>query len=215
MSGCLQWLRATDGYPFGSDDRTRGASFLCETAAAAVGTRQRKGGIVSNVRQSAWKNSSDLWTVLKTVLKMCGLEKYAEAIVGTLGVEHRKRTTIGVELAAKVCKETFRHTVSHSNTPQAQITPIFGRTDFRPRFTKCLGYCKFLARLGQPRSGDSVHVSCLICLSSQHGALTPRSPYSIHQPSAELFKNLTDFYFYEREARLFTSGISDRMRRPL
>ena len=36
-----------------------------------------------------------------TCLKMCGLEVYADAIVGTLGVEHRKRTTIGVELAAK------------------------------------------------------------------------------------------------------------------
>jgi hypothetical protein len=34
---------------------------------------------------------------------MCGLEDYADAIVGSLGVEHRKRTTIGVELAAKVC----------------------------------------------------------------------------------------------------------------
>ena len=33
---------------------------------------------------------------------MCGLEDYADAIVGSLGVEHRKRTTIGVELAAKV-----------------------------------------------------------------------------------------------------------------
>jgi len=32
---------------------------------------------------------------------MCGLEAYADAIVGTLGVEHKKRTTIGVELAAK------------------------------------------------------------------------------------------------------------------
>lgn len=32
---------------------------------------------------------------------MCGLEDYADSIVGTLGVEHRKRTTIGVELAAK------------------------------------------------------------------------------------------------------------------
>ena len=32
---------------------------------------------------------------------MCGLESHAGAIVGTLGVEHRKRTTIGVELAAK------------------------------------------------------------------------------------------------------------------
>jgi ATP-binding cassette subfamily G (WHITE) protein 2 (SNQ2) len=33
---------------------------------------------------------------------MCGLEDYGDAIVGSLGVEHRKRTTIGVELAAKV-----------------------------------------------------------------------------------------------------------------
>ena len=32
---------------------------------------------------------------------MCGLEAYADAIVGTLGVEHRKRTTIAVELVAK------------------------------------------------------------------------------------------------------------------
>lgn len=33
---------------------------------------------------------------------MCGLEAFADAIVGSLGVEHRKRTTIAVELAAKV-----------------------------------------------------------------------------------------------------------------
>ena len=34
-------------------------------------------------------------------LLMCGLEKYADAIVGTLGVEQRKRLTIAVGLAAK------------------------------------------------------------------------------------------------------------------
>lgn len=34
-------------------------------------------------------------------LKMCGLEIFAEATIGSLGIEHRKRTTIGVELAAK------------------------------------------------------------------------------------------------------------------
>ena len=39
---------------------------------------------------------------VETCLKMCGLEAHADAIVGTLGVEHKKRTTIGVELAAKV-----------------------------------------------------------------------------------------------------------------
>jgi ATP-binding cassette subfamily G (WHITE) protein 2 (SNQ2) len=38
---------------------------------------------------------------------MCGLETHADAIVGSLGVEHKKRTTIGVELAAKVCKAAF------------------------------------------------------------------------------------------------------------
>ncbi|KAH9934163.1 pleiotropic drug resistance ABC transporter [Fomitopsis serialis] len=34
-------------------------------------------------------------------LKMCGLENFADAVVGSLGVEQRKRTTIGVELVAK------------------------------------------------------------------------------------------------------------------
>lgn len=33
---------------------------------------------------------------------MCGLESFAEALIGSLGIEHRKRTTIAVELAAKV-----------------------------------------------------------------------------------------------------------------
>lgn len=33
---------------------------------------------------------------------MCGLQDYAEASVGSLNIEHRKRTTIAVELAAKV-----------------------------------------------------------------------------------------------------------------
>ncbi|PPQ68464.1 hypothetical protein CVT24_005561 [Panaeolus cyanescens] len=34
-------------------------------------------------------------------LKMCGLEPFADAMIGSLGVEQKKRTTIGVELAAK------------------------------------------------------------------------------------------------------------------
>ncbi|KAJ7707403.1 P-loop containing nucleoside triphosphate hydrolase protein [Mycena rosella] len=38
---------------------------------------------------------------VETCLKMCGLEAVADASVGSLGVEHRKRTTIAVELAAK------------------------------------------------------------------------------------------------------------------
>jgi ATP-binding cassette subfamily G (WHITE) protein 2 (SNQ2) len=53
---------------------------------------------------------------VETVLKMCGLERYADAIVGTLGVEHRKRTTIGVELAAKVRETTFRPALADNDT---------------------------------------------------------------------------------------------------
>ncbi|RDB27092.1 Brefeldin A resistance protein [Hypsizygus marmoreus] len=38
---------------------------------------------------------------VETCIKMCGLEAFADAAVGSLGIEHRKRTTIAVELAAK------------------------------------------------------------------------------------------------------------------
>lgn len=47
--------------------------------------------------------SADICLSVEQCLKMCGLEAYADAVVGSLGVGHRKRTTIGVELAAKVC----------------------------------------------------------------------------------------------------------------
>ena len=61
-----------------------------------------------------------------TVLRMCGLEKYADAIVGSLGVEHRKRTTIGVELAAKVRNEEPHLNASDNDSLQAQVAPLFG-----------------------------------------------------------------------------------------
>ena len=65
-----------------------------------------------------------------TVLTMCGLEKYADAVVGSLGVEHRKRTTIGVELAAKVCNDALTILELFDNdTLQAEIAPLFRRTD--------------------------------------------------------------------------------------
>ena len=38
---------------------------------------------------------------------MCGLTAYGDAIVGSLGIEQRKRTTIAVELAAKVSRCSF------------------------------------------------------------------------------------------------------------
>lgn len=44
---------------------------------------------------------------VETCIKMCGLEGVADASVGSLGIEHRKRTTIAVELAAKVFLSTL------------------------------------------------------------------------------------------------------------
>ncbi|KAG2357235.1 ABC-2 type transporter-domain-containing protein [Suillus spraguei] len=55
----------------------------------------------ARLRQSESVPSAELESYVDKCLIMCGLENYADAIVGSLGVEHRKRTTIGVELAAK------------------------------------------------------------------------------------------------------------------
>lgn len=49
---------------------------------------------------------------VETCLKMCGLEAFADAAIGTLGVEQRKRTTIAVELAAKVGNVKSSSTIS-------------------------------------------------------------------------------------------------------
>ncbi|KAI0356868.1 pleiotropic drug resistance ABC transporter [Trametes cingulata] len=53
------------------------------------------------LRQPASVPLEEKKAYVEKVLKMCGLEAYADAIVGSLGVEHRKRTTIAVELVAK------------------------------------------------------------------------------------------------------------------
>ncbi|KAH7904052.1 ABC-2 type transporter-domain-containing protein [Hygrophoropsis aurantiaca] len=53
------------------------------------------------LRQSPSVPRAEKEAYVEKCLKMCGLEAYGDAIVGSLGVEHRKRTTIGVELAAK------------------------------------------------------------------------------------------------------------------
>ncbi|THG98996.1 hypothetical protein EW026_g3289 [Hermanssonia centrifuga] len=55
----------------------------------------------ARMRQSKSIPDAQKEAYVEQCLKMCGLEAYGDAIVGSLGVEHRKRTTIGVELAAK------------------------------------------------------------------------------------------------------------------
>ncbi|KAL0960159.1 hypothetical protein HGRIS_011794 [Hohenbuehelia grisea] len=55
----------------------------------------------AKLRQPASVPLAEKEAYVETCLKMCGLEAVADAAVGSLGVEHKKRTTIGVELAAK------------------------------------------------------------------------------------------------------------------
>ncbi|KAF8179876.1 pleiotropic drug resistance ABC transporter [Pholiota molesta] len=55
----------------------------------------------ARLRQPAAVPTSEKDAYAEKCLKMCGLEQFADAIVGSLGVEQKKRTTIGVELAAK------------------------------------------------------------------------------------------------------------------
>ncbi|KAJ7113209.1 ABC-2 type transporter-domain-containing protein [Mycena epipterygia] len=55
----------------------------------------------ATLRQPASVPLAEKVAYVETCLKMCGLEAVADASVGSLGIEHRKRTTIGVELAAK------------------------------------------------------------------------------------------------------------------
>lgn len=39
---------------------------------------------------------------VETCLKMCGLEAFGDAAIGSIGIERRRRATIAFELAAKV-----------------------------------------------------------------------------------------------------------------
>jgi ATP-binding cassette subfamily G (WHITE) protein 2 (SNQ2) len=55
----------------------------------------------AHLRQSEFVPMEEIQAHVDKCLQMCGLEAYADAVVGSLGVEHKKRTTIAVELAAK------------------------------------------------------------------------------------------------------------------
>ncbi|KAG2347847.1 pleiotropic drug resistance ABC transporter [Suillus weaverae] len=55
----------------------------------------------ANLRQPQSVPLTEKKAYVDKCLQMCGLEGYSDAIVGSLGAEHRKRITIAVELAAK------------------------------------------------------------------------------------------------------------------
>lgn len=55
----------------------------------------------AKLRQPSSSTLMEKEAYVEKCLRMCGLEAYADASIGSLNVEFRKRTTIGVELAAK------------------------------------------------------------------------------------------------------------------
>ncbi|KAF8802071.1 hypothetical protein BYT27DRAFT_7308343 [Phlegmacium glaucopus] len=55
----------------------------------------------AQLRQPASVPTSEKVAYAEKCLVMCGLEPFANAMVGSLGIEQRKRTTIEIELAAK------------------------------------------------------------------------------------------------------------------
>ncbi|KAF5374350.1 hypothetical protein D9758_004563 [Tetrapyrgos nigripes] len=55
----------------------------------------------AKLRQPKHVPAAEKEAYVDTVLRMCGLENYEHAIVGSLNLEYSKRTTIAVELAAK------------------------------------------------------------------------------------------------------------------
>ncbi|PPR00573.1 hypothetical protein CVT24_005458 [Panaeolus cyanescens] len=55
----------------------------------------------AKLRQPPSVPLSEKEAYVEKCLEMCGLTEYADAMVGSLSIEHKKRTTIAVELAAK------------------------------------------------------------------------------------------------------------------
>ncbi|KAI0265441.1 ABC-2 type transporter-domain-containing protein [Gloeopeniophorella convolvens] len=100
-AGVVTGERLVNGYPLPSDFQAQ-TGYVQQMDTHLAQTTVREALLFSaKLRQPPSVPLEEKEAYVDTVLKMCGLEKYADAIVGSLGVEHRKRTTIGVELAAK------------------------------------------------------------------------------------------------------------------
>ncbi|KAI9464145.1 P-loop containing nucleoside triphosphate hydrolase protein [Lactarius psammicola] len=100
-AGVVGGERLVNGYPLPSDFQAQTGYVQQMDTHLAQATVREALLFSAKLRQPPTVPLKEKEEYVDTVLKMCGLEKYADAVVGSLGVEHRKRTTIGVELAAK------------------------------------------------------------------------------------------------------------------
>jgi ATP-binding cassette subfamily G (WHITE) protein 2 (SNQ2) len=100
-AGVVRGEKLVNGYPLPSDFQAQTGYVQQMDTHLAQATVREALLFSAKLRQPPSVPVKEKEAYVETVLKMCGLEKHADAIVGSLGVEHRKRTTIGVELAAK------------------------------------------------------------------------------------------------------------------
>ncbi|KAG0700795.1 ABC-2 type transporter-domain-containing protein [Suillus ampliporus] len=99
--GVVMGERSVNGQPLPADFQAQ-TGYCQQTDTHLPQSTVREALLFSaRLRQPESVPSAELESYVDKCLIMCGLENYADAIVGSLGVEHRKRTTIGVELAAK------------------------------------------------------------------------------------------------------------------
>ncbi|KAI0074336.1 pleiotropic drug resistance ABC transporter [Panus rudis PR-1116 ss-1] len=100
-SGVVSGDRFVNGHPLPQDFQSQ--TGYCQQMDTHLPTATVREALLfsAKLRQPPSVPLAEKEAYVEKCLKMCGLEEYADAVVGSLGVEHRKRTTIGVELAAK------------------------------------------------------------------------------------------------------------------
>ncbi|KAI0767296.1 pleiotropic drug resistance ABC transporter [Fomes fomentarius] len=99
--GVVTGQRYMNGHPLPSDFQAH--TGYCQQVDTHLPTATVREALLfsANLRQPQSVPLEEKKAYIEKVLKMCGLAAYADAVVGSLGVEHRKRTTIAVELVAK------------------------------------------------------------------------------------------------------------------
>ncbi|KAI9570995.1 ABC-2 type transporter-domain-containing protein [Boletus coccyginus] len=100
-TGVVSGTRLVNGHPLPPDFQAQ--TGYCQQTDTHLATMTVREALLfsAKLRQPYSVPLAEKEAYVDRCLSMCGLEAYKDAIVGSLGVEMQKRTTIGVELAAK------------------------------------------------------------------------------------------------------------------
>ncbi|PIL29236.1 ATP-binding cassette transporter [Ganoderma sinense ZZ0214-1] len=101
IGGVVTGSRYMNGHPLPSDFQAHTGYCQQMDTHLPMATVREALLFSAELRQSPEVPLEEKKAYVEKVLVMCGLSAYADAVVGSLGVEHRKRTTIAVELVAK------------------------------------------------------------------------------------------------------------------